>query len=208
MSFRTGIENLLGRHSGWLRDQRLALASHAAAVDRTGRHSADMLLEHGAQLVSLFGPEHGFDGAAGAGARVDHTRHAKYRIPVHSLYGAARKPTPEMLQGVDVIIVDFQNIPARCYTYLATMINIMSAAEEHGVQVIVADRPVPLPNSVDGPLLTKPFESFIAPARLPMAYGMTTGETARWIERYMGITPPLMVARMTGYRREEYPQDD
>lgn len=207
MAFRTGIENLIKGHSGWLSGRRIALASHAAAVDHRGRHSADLLCRSGANLTALFGPEHGFVGTAGAGAAVKTTRSRKYGIPVYSLYGATRQPSQQMFKDVDTVVIDFHNIPARCYTYLATMINIMRACAEHDIEVIVADRPVPMPNTVDGPPLCKGFSSFVAPAPLPMAYGMTLGEVARWAEQYLELSPTLKISRMTGYRREEYPQD-
>ncbi len=206
MALRTGMDNLVTKHSSWLRGKSIALLSHAAAVDSKGRHSAELLTKSGADLKALFGPEHGFASLAAPGKKVTSSRHRKLKVPIHSLYGPTRKPTPSMLEGLDTIVIDLQNIPARPYTYLATMLNVMESAAETGLHVIVADRPVPLPNTVDGPPLKQGFQSFVAPTSLPMAYGMTPGETAIWLARTHKINIRLKVARMTGYHREEYAQ--
>lgn len=202
---RTGMENLVSRHSSWLKGRNIALLSHAAAVNSDGIHSAELLNNAGAKLKALFGPEHGFASLAAPGKKVSSSRHKTLKVPIHSLYGPTRKPTAAMLKGLDTIVIDFQNIPARPYTYLATMLNVLESAEEFGLTVIVADRPVPLPNTVDGPSLEKDFKSFVAPTALPMAYGMTPGETARWIVRNHNLHLELKVAMMSGYHREEYP---
>ncbi len=205
-TFRLGIENLISKHANWIKGQNVALLSHAAALDAKGRHTLDLLISAGITVKALLGPEHGFTSKAGPGEKVRSSTHRKLKIPIHSLYGQNRTPTPTMLSGLDTIIIDIQNLPARPYTYLATMINTMRAAAQHNIEIIIADRPVPLPNTVDGPPLSKGFTSFVAPADLPMAYGMTPGETALWISRYLHISPVLRVARMTGYHREQLPQ--
>ena len=180
--FLPGIDVLLGEHRDWLAGRRVALLSHQAALDRFGATSAERLhAELGDSLVALFGPEHGFDGLAAAGEETFSTIHPRWRIPVHSLYGAARKPTPEMMRGIDVVVCDLQDLGARCYTYLATLRNMLEACAETGVEAIVADRPIPLPGVVDGPVAGEGFFSFVAPLPLPMCTGMTPGEAATWI---------------------------
>ncbi len=183
MAFCTGMDRLLRNPDRWLGGaSRVALLSHQAAVVRSGFSAAQALREVlGRRLVALLGPEHGFDGVAGAGVATRSRRHAAWGIPVYSLYGAQRKPTPRMLAGVDLLLVDFQDLGARCYTYLATVKLALEAAAEHGVRVVVTDRPIPLPAAVDGPVTEPEWVSFVAPAALPMSTAMTPGEAARWL---------------------------
>lgn len=200
-----GIETLLKRHPGWLRGKRVGLLSHQAAVTATGATTAQRLREFlGERLVALFGPEHGYFGQAGAGVKTGHALHPEWGIPVHSLYGECRKPTADMLRGIDVVVVDFQDLGARCYTYLATLRRMLEATGEAGVEVVVADRPVPLPQTIDGPPLDPSCRSFVADAPVPLAYGMTPGETARWLCSELSMPVALRVAACTGWRRQPH----
>jgi len=200
--FSIGIDTLLERHRPWLAGRRVALLSHQAALDREGATSAQRLhRELGSRLVALFGPEHGFYGQAGAGVPTYTRRHPDWGIPIHSLYGACRKPTPQMLRGVEVLVCDLQDLGARCYTYLATLRNVLEAAAENGVRVIVADRPIPLPCIVDGPVLKPAFASFVGPAQLPMATGLTPAESARWLAQTLLIAVDLQIAPLRGWTR-------
>jgi uncharacterized protein YbbC (DUF1343 family) len=202
-SFAVGIDTLLERPRAWLAGRRVGLLSHQAAVDATGATSAQRLhRELGAKLVALYGPEHGFLGQAGAGEATYTRRHPDWGIPVYSLYGACRKPTPEMLRGVEVVVCDLQDLGARCYTYLATLRNMLEAAAAAGVRVIVADRPIPLPQVVDGPELELAHLSFVGPAQLPMATGLTPAESARWLVQNAAIPVELQVAPMQGWARD------
>jgi uncharacterized protein YbbC (DUF1343 family) len=202
-SFACGLDALLARHRAWLAGRRVALLSHQAALDGTGATSAQRLRrELGRGLVALFGPEHGFLGQAGAG-EATHTRtHPDWEIPVYALYGECRRPTPEMLRKVEVVVCDLQDLGARCYTYLATVRNMLEAAAANGVAVIVADRPIPLPRIVDGPVLEPAYESFVGPAAMTLATGMTPAEAARWLVRTLGIPVDLRVAPMRGWARD------
>ncbi len=197
-----GIDGLLRRHASWLRGKRVGLVSHAAALDARGASTADRLREAlGPRLAALFGPEHGFFGAAAAGEATADAVHPVYGIPVHSLYGNTRRPTAAMLRGIDVVVYDMQDLGVRPYTYVSTLRGVLEAAAEHGQTVIVADRPIPLPGAVDGPVRDPGVESFVAHVRTPMAYGMTPGEAALWIRRDLGLEVDLRVAAMTGYGR-------
>ncbi len=203
LAFASGIDVLFSRHRAWLRGRRVGLLSHQAALDRNGASSAQRLRrEFGAGLVALFGPEHGFFGQAGAGVATHTRRHPDWGIPVHALYGTCRKPTPAMLRRVEVLVVDLQDLGARCYTYLATLRNALEAAAENGVAVIVADRPIPLPRIVDGPLLEPAFASFVGPAATTLATGMTPGEAARWLVRNLNLSLDLRIAPMQGWCRD------
>lgn len=135
---------------------------------------------------SVFSAEHGYFGLAGPGEKTASSRHPRWRLPVHSLYGETRKPTPEMLKGIERIVVDLQDIGVRCYTYLASLKLVMEAAAENGVEVVVLDRPVPLGGVVDGPVTADGHSSFVAPARLPLCHGMTIGEEAEFLAAESG----------------------
>ncbi|MGI6496771.1 MAG: exo-beta-N-acetylmuramidase NamZ domain-containing protein [Kiritimatiellia bacterium] len=199
-AFRCGLDVLLDDHPDWLAGRRAALLSHPAALDRFGATSAERLhAELGEGLVALFGPEHGFWGLAGAGEETASGVHPAWGIPIHSLYGATRKPTPEMLRGIDVLVCDLQDLGARCYTYLATLDLALQACAGAGVEVVVADRPIPLPGVEDGPIAEERFFSFVAPLPLPMCTGMTPGQAARWICRHRDLSLPLRVAPMDGW---------
>lgn len=198
-----GIDNLLGRHRRWLKGKRIGLVSHMAAVDARGFTTAERLrLESGVKLVALFGPEHGFFGTAGAGESCSTRNHPSWKIPIHSLYGRTRTPTHSMFKSIDTLVFDLSDIAARPYTYVATLHNVLEAASAFAMEVIVADRPVPMPNTVDGPVAAPPFASFVSTAGLPLSYGMTPGETALWMKQRFGLSIELQVCAMTGYRRQ------
>lgn len=200
--FLPGIDVLLRRRRHWLEGKRLGLVSHLAAVDAVGMVSAERLWrERGCKLRALFGPEHGFFGLGGAGQKLRRQRHPDWNIPVYSLYGSTRRPTPDMLKNLDAIVVDLQDIGARCYTYVSTLRYLLEQAAAMGKEVIVADRPIPLPRIVDGPMLDPACESFVACVRAPMHYGMTPGEMALWLKADLGLKVTVRVARMQGYAR-------
>jgi uncharacterized protein YbbC (DUF1343 family) len=202
-SFCPGITALLSGQKHLLKNKRIGLVSHPAAVDSNGTSSADLLARHsGARLSALFGPEHGFFGAAVAGESVAPTRHPFLGVPVYSLYGKRRKPTPAMLRNLDLIVFDLQDIGARPYTYVSTLRLVLEAAAEQGKPVIVADRPIPLPCVVDGPVTDPRFESFVSSVAVPMSYGMTPGESALWINKALKLGVDLTVAKMKDYHRE------
>lgn len=157
----------------------------------------------GSGFKCLFSAEHGYFGLAGAGEKTASLVHPAWGIPVHSLYGATRKPTGEMLEGLDRIVVDLQDIAVRCYTYLATLKNVLEAASEAGIAVTVLDRPVPFAGIAEGPMLEKGLESFVAPVNVPMRHGMTPGGCARWIVREEGLQVELDVVELKGWKGME-----
>lgn len=202
-TFQTGMEQLLARHAGCLRCARVGLVAHAASVNRYGFASADLLRAHlGRRLVSLLAPEHGAFGARGAGEELAHGIHPNLGIPVWSLYGATRRPTPEMLAGIDILICDLQDLAVRCYTYASTLRGVLETAAAAGKTVIVTDRPVPLPLVCDGPMLEPARESFVGALPAPLVYGMTPAETARWLVRELRLDLDLRCVPMSGWRRD------
>ena len=201
---KTGIDVLREQAFGALKRKRVALLSHQSALAADGATSAQLLHRAlGKRLVALFGPEHGFLGQAGAGEHTYTQRHPDWGIPVYSLYGECRKPAPEMLADVDAVVCDLQDLGVRCYTYLATLRNMLEACAEADVEVIVADRPIPLPDVVDGPMTDPRFASFVAPCALPLVYGMTPAETARWMKAALNLKVRLSTVPMAGWRRAD-----
>jgi uncharacterized protein YbbC (DUF1343 family) len=201
--FLHGIDVLVRDHADWLRGRRVGLIAHPASVGASGQASAQLVQSvPEAELTCLFGPEHGYTGAAGAGDAVADAAHPGLDLPVFSLYGAARKPTPEMLSRVDTIVFDLQDLGVRCYTYISTLRLVLEACAEHGKTLVVADRPSPLARVVDGPMLDPRFESFVGCIPAPVVCGLTPGETAGWLRSALGFDADVRVARMQGYGRE------
>ena len=134
-----------------------------------------------------------------------HARDEARRVPIYSLYSETREPTAEMLRGLDVLVIDLQDVGTRIYTYIYTMANCLRAARKHGVKAIVCDRPNPIGGvAVEGPLLVAGFESFVGLYPIPMRHGMTIGELARLFNEHFGIGADLEVALMEGWRRDLY----
>ena len=205
-SFRFGIDVLCNDHMGWLRGLRVGLVAHAASVSVSGIPSPEFLRHCGVDVTSLFGPEHGFLSCGSAGEEMSHGTHRSLKIPVYSLYGETRKPTAKMLKDVDVIVFDLHDLGARPYTYVSTLRLVLEAAAENGKPVIVADRPSPLANTVDGPMLNPAFESFVGFVRTPVVYGMTPGEMALWLKKDLKLDVDVRMAPMARFRRGSQPK--
>jgi uncharacterized protein YbbC (DUF1343 family) len=172
-------------------------------VDGGLAHAAQLLAGlGGARLVRLLAPEHGFWGAPQDHAHVRSTRDPFSGLPVVSLYGAQRVPSPAMLKGLDVLVVDLQDVGARYYTFAWTMILAMGACARAGVRVVVLDRPNPLGGErIEGNMPDPAFASFVGLLPLPVRHGLTIGELARYANREHGIGCDLTVVPMRGWRR-------
>tara|TARA_Y100000310_G_scaffold51910_1_gene47775 strand:+ start:8206 stop:9735 length:1530 start_codon:yes stop_codon:yes gene_type:complete len=176
------------------------------------QHLLDALLRRSINVVSIMSPEHGFRGNKGAGEKVHSDIDAKTGLPIHSLYGKTKKPTPAMLENIDVIVFDIQDVGVRFYTYLSTLHYVMEAAFARNIDVIVLDRPNPNGRYVDGPVLTSEYSSFIGMHPIPVLHGMTLGELAQMIvgERWLGIdassynNATLTVVPMEDYKRSAH----
>lgn len=199
-----GIDILLAEQSEVLTGKHIGLVTNAAAVDAQYRSTIDRLTSApGVRLVALFGPEHGARGDAQAGAEVADARDVATGLPVYSLYGQAREPTPAMLSGIDLIIVDLPDVGARTFTYAATVAGVLRAAKRENIAVMVLDRPNPIGGVlVEGPMLDPAFTSFVGPFPMPMRHGMTMGELARLFNAELGINADLTVMAMRGWRRD------
>jgi len=166
-------------------------------------HLVDTLLSIGVDIGTIFAPEHGFRGDHSAGAHVDNSKDPKTGLPITSLYGSKRKPTPEMLKGLDIVIFDIQDVGVRFYTYISSMHYLMEACAENGIQFMVLDRPNPNGHFIDGPVLEEQYSSFIGMHQVPLVHGMTVGEFAQMIngEKWLkgGLTVELKVIPCKNY---------
>ncbi len=185
-----------------LKGKRVALVvNHTSLIGKT--HLADSLKSVGVNLVKIFGPEHGFRGNAADGELVSDSVDKKTGIPLVSLYGKIKKPTPQQMADVDLVIFDIQDVGTRFYTYIGTMHYVMEACAEANKKMIVLDRPNPN-DFVDGPINNKPLKSFVAMHPIPIAHGLTVGEVARMLngERWLlnGITCDLEVIPVKNWK--------
>lgn len=175
---KTGIDNLFDTDFRLLKGKRIALLTHAAARTRQGESTFDVVRRRvDVTLVRAFAPEHGFHGTVTAGIKVEND--TVFGVEVRSLYGQYRRPTPDMLKGIDAVVIDLQDIGCRSYTYVSTMIEMLTVCAEVNIEVFVLDRPNPLGGiTVDGRTVEPSLQSFVG--RIPIAYvhGMTLGELA------------------------------
>jgi uncharacterized protein YbbC (DUF1343 family) len=199
-----GIDVLLAGDLAPLRGKRIGLITNHTGKNAAGESTIDLLHRApGLRLVALFSPEHGIRGAAEAGERVASGRDEATGLPIHSLYGETRKPTPAMLEGVDLLVFDIQDIGTRYYTYVWTMALALQAAAEQGLEFVVLDRPNPLGGvAVQGNLLEPAQASFVGLYPVPMRHGLTAGELARLLNGEYGIGARLTVVPVEGWRRE------
>jgi len=163
----------------------------------------DSLLSRSVSLKRVFAPEHGFRGTADAGERVEDGIDSKTGLPIISLYGDQKKPDPQYLQDLDVILFDIQDVGARFYTYISTLHYMMEACAEQGIQLIVLDRPNPNGHYIDGPVLEENYKSFVGMHPVPVVHGLTIGEYAQLIngEKWLinGLQCDLKVITMENY---------
>lgn len=186
-----------------LQGKRVALmVNQSSLVGSTGTHLVDTLLSQGVNIVRLFVPEHGLRGKVDAGKNVRSGVDEKTGLPVVSLYGQRKRPTPEMLADIDLLVFDLQDVGTRFYTYISSMHYLMEACAEEGKTFVVCDRPNPN-DFIDGPILEPDCRSFIGVDPLPVAHGMTVGELALMIdgERWLrgGNTCHVKVIPMDGW---------
>lgn len=180
---KPGVEVLVESGFQRLVGKRVGLVTNPSGVDSQLRSTIDILYNApGVELVALYGPEHGVRGDVYAGGKVTDTVDEKTGLPVYSLYGATRKPTREMLQGIDIMVYDIQDVGVRSYTFISTLGLVMEACGELGIEVMVLDRPNPLGgNKIEGNYVEQPFNSFVSQYRIPYVYGLTVGELAEMI---------------------------
>jgi len=202
---RLGSDLLLS--SSRLNGTRVGIVCNHASLDRGFLHIVDRLAaaDH-LTLAAIFGPQHGFRSDVQDNMiETPHANEPGRRVPIYSLYSETREPTAEMLSGIDVLVIDLQDVGARIYTYIYTMANCMRACARHRIPVIVCDRPNPIGGvDVEGARLVPGFESFVGQFPIPMRHGMTIGELARLFNEVFSIGAQVEVVTMEGWRRDMY----
>lgn len=186
-----------------LNGKNIGIITNQSAVNRQMRTTFELLKTHAVdyKLIAVFAPEHGFYGDAYACEKVQHQEIDA--IPLYSLHGKHRRPTEEMLRGIDLLIYDIQDIGSRSYTFLSTLFYCMEEAARAHIPVIVLDRPNPMGGLVvDGPLIEEKWRSFLGYANIPYCHGMTVGELARLFNKEYNVGCALTVVPMRGWKRE------
>lgn len=199
----TGVDVILrdGKEREYLINKKLGLITNPTGVTGSLERTLDVL-HRDFHLVALFSPEHGLHGEIQDALKIPEYRDDATGLPVYSLYGDARKPTAEMLEGIDALIFDIQDIGVRFYSYITTMVLAMEACAEHGKEVIVLDRPNPIGGTVvSGNIIEEEFTSFLGLSGLPIRHGLTVGELATWANETLKIRCNLLVVKMQGWNR-------
>nr|WP_281974935.1 DUF1343 domain-containing protein [Halobacillus litoralis] len=200
---KLGVEVLLDEEKELIEGKKVGLITNPTGIDQDFNSIVDVLHEDDdVDLTALYGPEHGVRGSAQAGDYVEFYTDEKTGLPVYSLYGETRKPTPEMLEDIEVLLFDIQDVGTRFYTYIYTMAYAMEAAEENDIPFIVLDRPNPIGGEkVEGPVLDPEYKSFVGNYPIPLRHGMTVGELAKLFNKEFDIGADLTVVEMKGWER-------
>ncbi|HEU4588679.1 MAG TPA: DUF1343 domain-containing protein [Gemmatimonadales bacterium] len=198
---RPGIDVLLADSAQLVRGRRVGLVTNQTGVDAQGATDVARLLAAGVQVVALFSPEHGFRGTAAPGEAVASSIDSATGLPIYSLYGRTSAPSDSMLAGVDVMLVDLQDVGARYFTYLNTTVDVMRAAGRRGVPVVVLDRPNPIGGAVQGNVLDPRYASSIGRLAVPMRHGLTLGELARLARADLQLDVQLTIVPASGWTR-------
>jgi len=190
-----------------LKGKRIGVvANHTSMIKNT--HLVDSLISLGINVKKVFSPEHGFRGKADAGEKVKSNVDTKTKLPIVSLYGKNKKPFPEQVNDLDLIVFDIQDVGARFYTYISTMSYVMEACAENDIEFLVLDRPNPNGHYIDGPVLDTNFKSFVGMHRVPIVHGMTIGEYAQMVngEKWLknNVLCDLTVVKCENYTHQSY----
>ncbi len=180
LGFKTGADNFES-YLPILKDKKVGVVSNQTGVLTNKTHLVDFLLANAINVKKIFAPEHGFRGTADAGELLVDGKDTKTGLQIISLYGANKKPKPEQLEGIDILVFDIQDVGARFYTYISSLHYVMEACAENNIPLLILDRPNPNGFIIDGPILEKEFTSFVGMHPVPVLYGMTIGEYAQMI---------------------------
>ncbi|TRZ42022.1 exo-beta-N-acetylmuramidase NamZ family protein [Robertkochia solimangrovi] len=207
----TGAERIAA-YLPLLKDKKVGVIANPTSIIQGSKetdpptHLVDSLLASGIDIVRVFSPEHGFRGNVDAGEEISDGSDSKTGLPIISLYGKNKKPLPDQLKGLDILVFDIQDVGVRFYTYISTLHYVMEACAEEGKKLIVLDRPNPNCSYIDGPVLEKKHSSFLGMHEVPLVYGMTIGEYAQMIngEKWLknGVHCDLEVITLKNYNRE------
>lgn len=201
---KTGADNYLA-YLPLLKDKKVGVVTNQTGILSDKNHLVDFLLEKKIAVQKIYAPEHGFRGTADAGELIKDGKDTKTGLPIISLYGNNKKPKPEQLSGIDVMVFDLQDVGARFYTYISSLHYVMEACAENNIPLIVLDRPNPNGSIVDGPILEREYASFVGMHPIPVLHGMTIGEYAKMIngEKWLknGVQCKLTVIPCLNYTR-------
>ena len=205
LTLKTGAENY-NAYLPILTNKKIGIVTNPTGIVENKKHLVDFLLEHKVDLQKIYAPEHGFRGTADAGEVIKDGKDIKTNLPIISLYGNNKKPKPEQLADIDIVIFDIQDVGARFYTYISTLHYVMEACAENNIELLVLDRPNPNGSIVDGPVLEMEHKSFVGMHTIPVLHGMTIGEYAKMIngEKWLanGLTCNLTVIPCANYKRD------
>ncbi|MEJ5106095.1 exo-beta-N-acetylmuramidase NamZ family protein [Chryseobacterium sp. MYb328] len=190
-----------------LKDKTIGVVTNQTGLMSDRTHLVDFLVKNGVKIKAIFAPEHGFRGDADAGAKVKNGVDVKTGIPIVSLYGSNKKPKPEQLAGIDIVVFDIQDVGVRFYTYISTLTYLMEAGAENKVEVMVLDRPNPHDGYTDGPVLRKKWASFVGMHEVPVVYGLTIGEYGNMVngEKWLknGVQAKYTLIPMKNYHKKQ-----
>ena len=190
-----------------LQNKTVAIVTNQTGLLKDRTFLVDFLVKNNIKIKSIFAPEHGFRGDADAGEHVKNGVDTKTGIPIISLYGDNKKPKPEQLKGIDIVLFDIQDVGVRFYTYISTLTYVMEAGAENGVEVIVLDRPNPHDGYIDGPVLKDQWKSFVGMHNVPVVYGLTIGEYGKMVngEKWLknGVQAKYTLIPMLGYHKKK-----
>lgn len=197
-----GIDKLLCSKSTQdeLKNKRISLVAHPASVTSKLQHSLNALIAHGLNVVSAYGPQHGMRGEKQDNMiESDDYLDPETNIPIYSLYGASRKPSLESIEGFDICLFDLQDVGTRIYTFLTTLRYMMEACAQKNKALWVLDRPNPAGRPIEGLRLKAGWESFVGAGPLPMRHGLTMGECALWLNKFLNLNLDLKIIKMDNY---------
>lgn len=201
----TGLDVLERENYKILKNKRVGVITNHTAVDSNGFHILELFKKAGINLVAIYTPEHGFKGNVEGGVYIENSSQSVYNVPIYSLYGKNKRPTEEMLKGIDVLVFDIQDIGARFYTYLTTMGYAMEEATKYNISFIVLDRPNPVSaNIIEGPVLQEGINHFTAYFPVPVRHGLTAGEIALLHKKVKNLNLDLKVIKMENYSRDKF----
>lgn len=190
-----------------LKNKTVGIVTNQTGLLKDKTHLVDFLVKNNVKIKSIFAPEHGFRGNADAGETVKNGTDTKTGLPIVSLYGDNKKPKPEYLKGIDIILFDIQDVGVRFYTYISTLSYVMEAAAENNLEVIVLDRPNPHDGYTDGPILKDKWKSFVGMHNVPVVYGLTIGEYGKMVngEKWLknGIQAKYTLVPMKNYHKRK-----
>ena len=193
-----------------LKNKTVAIVANQTSLLADKTHLVDFLVQNNIKIKHIFAPEHGFRGTADAGEHVKNGIDTKTGLPIISLYGDNKKPKPEQLQGVDIVLFDIQDVGVRFYTYISTLTYVMEAAAENGKEIIVLDRPNPHDGYTDGPVLKEKWTSFVGLHKVPVVYGLTIGEYGKMVngEKWMKNATQVkytLIPMLNYHKNKRYP---